>query len=128
MFANANLFSYVERTAVGLRMEPAAAKGFPQDGIVRFLQTLGKSGVSIRVANQAERRGANRKSRAMAPTDQHLPWASCRNQTSTTLGLASYDRRRSPLAQLWDEAHDRWLRGHLNGTKRTSHGPAVWSY
>lgn len=40
MCANANLFSYVESTAVSLRMEPAAAKGFSQDGIVRFLQTL----------------------------------------------------------------------------------------
>lgn len=39
-FKNADLFSYVESTAVGLRMEPAAAEGFPQDGIVRFLQTL----------------------------------------------------------------------------------------
>lgn len=49
MCANANLFCYVESTAVGLRMEPAAAKGFPQDGIVRFLQTLEECGVSISV-------------------------------------------------------------------------------
>lgn len=47
MCANADLFSYVESAAVGLRMEPAAAEGFPQDGIVRFLQTLEKCGVSI---------------------------------------------------------------------------------
>lgn len=47
MRANADLFSYVESTAVGLRMEPAAAEGFPQDGIVRFLQTLEQCGVSI---------------------------------------------------------------------------------
>lgn len=40
--AKVHLFRYVESTAVALRMEPAAAKGFPQDGIVRFLQTLDK--------------------------------------------------------------------------------------
>lgn len=32
-----NLFSYVESAAVGLRMEPAAAKSFPQDWVVRLL-------------------------------------------------------------------------------------------
>lgn len=47
MCAKVHLFSYVESTAVGLRMEPAAAKGFPQDGIVRFLQTLEKCDVRV---------------------------------------------------------------------------------
>lgn len=45
--AKLHLLRYVEGTAVGLRMEPAAAKGFPQDGIVRFLQTLEKCVVRI---------------------------------------------------------------------------------
>lgn len=45
-FPDVHLLGYVEGTAVGLRMEPAAAEGFPQDGIVRFLQTLEKCGVS----------------------------------------------------------------------------------
>lgn len=35
-----NLFSYVESTAIGLRMEPAAAKPFPQDWVVWLFQTL----------------------------------------------------------------------------------------
>lgn len=67
--AKVHLFSYVESTAVGLRMEPAAAKGFPQDGIVRLLQTLERCDVSSDLFNQGWGHGANRKCRGIAETD-----------------------------------------------------------
>lgn len=50
---NAHLFGYVESTAVALRMEPATTKGFSQDGIVRFLQTLEKKSAVSTSAGKA---------------------------------------------------------------------------
>lgn len=34
------LFCYVEGVTVGLRVQPAAAKGLPQNGIIGFLDAL----------------------------------------------------------------------------------------
>lgn len=34
------LFCYVEGVAVGLRVQPAAAEGLPQDGVIGFLDAL----------------------------------------------------------------------------------------